>query len=299
LSFDYQAVSGDYQYRALHAGPALQRFWHGGKLDVVDHLIRPHLKAGSRLLEIGCGAGNLLLRAMVPGSFPVAVDVARPSLNFVRTRLHAAASGPQAVARFACIEAIGEKLPFADDSFECVLLSEVIEHLHEPDAAVREASRVLRPGGRLLVTTPNYRSLWPVMEWTVDRLNQGPKMAGEQHVTHLHPTALRHLLIGVDLRIEYFGTIYALSPFMALVSPRWGRRQLTRELGRRSLRGMIIVAVAVKGLRDSTMRTCTGAGTAARALRQLGATGADASDESPVKQRSAVLSGPALSCVSP
>jgi SAM-dependent methyltransferase len=246
LPFDYQAVAGDYQYRALHSGAAMQRFWHGGKLDMIDHLIRPHLKAGSRLLEIGCGAGNLLVEATVPGSFPVALDLARPSLNFVRSRLREARSGPQAPARFGCIEAVGGMLPLADDSFECVLLAEVIEHLEAPQTTVREASRVLRPGGRLLVTTPNYRSLWPLMEWTVDRLNMAPKMAGEQHIARFHPASLHQLLVDVGLRIEYFGTIYGMSPFAALASAQWARRQLVRELDRRSLCGMIIVAVAVK-----------------------------------------------------
>jgi hypothetical protein len=41
---------------------------------------------------------------------------------------------------------------------------------------------------RLLVTTPNYRSLWPVMERAVDMMNMAPKMAGEQHISRFHPT---------------------------------------------------------------------------------------------------------------
>jgi hypothetical protein len=105
---------------------------------------------------------------------------------------------------------------------------------------------VLRPGGRLLVTTPNYRSLWPLMEWTIDRLNMAPKMAGEQHITPFHPASLRQLLVDAGLGVEYFGTIYSLSPFLTLVSPKWARRRLARELERRSSLGMILVAVAVK-----------------------------------------------------
>lgn len=246
LSFDYNAVPGDYQYRALHSGYRMQRFWHGGKLTMIDQLIRPHMEAGSRLLEIGCGAGNLLLQATVRGSYPAAVDLAMPSLTFVRSRLQVARSGLDAPGGFACIQAIGEQLPLADGSFDCVLLSEVIEHLAAPQLSIREASRVLRAGGRLLVTTPNYRSLWPIMEWTVDLLNIVPKMAGQQHITRFYPASLWQLLVDSDLSIEYFGTIYGLSPFLALVSRKWAFRQLARELGRRSSLGMILVAVAVK-----------------------------------------------------
>lgn len=246
MSFDYHSVAGDYQYRALHSGHPMQRFWHGGKLTMIDQLIRPHLKAGSHVLEIGCGAGNLLLQATVPGSFPVALDLSMQALTFVRSRLEEAKSSAEAPSGFACTQAIGEFLPLKDESFDCVLMSEVIEHLEAPQISIREAARVLRPDGRLLITTPNYRSFWPLMEWTVDRLNVAPKMAGEQHISHFHPSSLKSLLIESGLDVEYAGSIYNLSPFLSLISPEWAKRQLQREFDGRSALGMILVAVAVK-----------------------------------------------------
>jgi ubiquinone/menaquinone biosynthesis C-methylase UbiE len=246
LSFDYHSVAGDYQYRALHSGHPMQRFWHRGKLTMIDQLIRPHLKAGSRLLEIGCGAGNLLLQATVSGSYPVALDLSMQALTFVRSRLEEASSGREAPGGFACTQAIGESLPLRDESFDCVLMSEVIEHLEAPQISIREAARVLRPGGRLLITTPNYRSFWPLMEWAVDRLNMAPKMAGEQHISRFYPASLKKLLTDSGLTTEYAGSIYNLSPFLSLVSSEKAKRQLQRELGGQSVWGMILVAVAVK-----------------------------------------------------
>ena len=246
MSFDYDSVAGDYQYRALNSGHPMQRFWHGGKLRMIDQLIRPHLKADSRLLEIGCGAGNLLLQAAVRGSYPVALDLAMQALTFVRSRLREAQSGSEAPRDFMCIQSVGELLPLDNESFECILLSEVIEHLEAPQISIKEAARVLSPGGRLLVTTPNYRSLWLLMERVVDLLNMAPKMAGEQHISRFYPASLRRLLFEEGLNIEYFGTIYNLSPFLSLLSPKWASRQLERELESRSVLGMILVAVAVK-----------------------------------------------------
>ena len=246
LSFDYNAVPGDYQYRALTSGHPVQRFWHAGKLRVIDRLLRPHVRAGSYLLEIGCGAGNLLLHATVGGSYPVALDLAMPSLMFVRSRLQESRGGSDPPRGFACTQALSDKLPMVDSSFDCVLLSEVIEHLEAPHLTIREAARVLRPGGRLLVTTPNYRSFWPAMEWAVDRLGSAPKMAGEQHITRFHARPLRQLLLESGLRIQHFGTIYALSPFLALVSPALAYRRLAREIANKSSLGMILVAVASK-----------------------------------------------------
>ncbi|MBN2115874.1 MAG: class I SAM-dependent methyltransferase [Anaerolineales bacterium] len=246
MSFDYHSVAGDYQYRALHSGHPMQRFWHGGKLTMIDQLIRPHLRIGSRLLEVGCGAGNLLLQATVPGSYPLALDLSMQALTFVRSRLREAAFGAEAPSGFACTQAIGEALPFSEASFDCVLLSEVVEHLEAPQISIGEARRVLRQGGRLLVTTPNYRSFWPLMEWAVDRMNMAPKMAGEQHVSRFHPASLRRMLVAAGLTMEYSGSIYNLSPFLSLVSLEQAKRQLQRELNRRSALGMILVAVAVK-----------------------------------------------------
>jgi ubiquinone/menaquinone biosynthesis C-methylase UbiE len=246
LSFDYHSVAGDYQYRALHSGHPMQRFWHRGKLLMIDQLIRPHLRAGSRLLEIGCGAGNLLLQAAVAGSYPVALDLSMQALTFVRSRLKEIQSAPEAPGGFTCTQAIGESLPFRDDSFDCVLLSEVIEHLKAPQISIVEATRVLCPGGRLLITTPNYRSFWPLMEWAVDRMNMAPKMAGEQHISRFHPSSLKRMLVESGLRMEYAGSIYNFSPFLSLISPEHANHQLRRELRGRSPWGMILVAVAVK-----------------------------------------------------
>src|SRR6266498_5006086 len=224
----------------MHSGHPMQRFWHRGKLTMIDQLVKTHLTPDSRLLEIGCGAGNLLLQAVIKDSYPVALDLSMQALTFVRSRLQEACQGADAPRDFVCIQAVGELLPLPDSSFDCIILSEVIEHLETPQVSIREAARVLRPGGRLLITTPNYRSLWPLMEWAVDMLNMAPKMAGEQHISHFYPSSLKQMLVETGLSVEYFGTIYDLSPFLSLVSSAWAKRQLARELERRSPWGMIL-----------------------------------------------------------
>ncbi|HSJ87522.1 MAG TPA: hypothetical protein VK909_09970, partial [Anaerolineales bacterium] len=78
------------------------------------------------------------------------------------------------------------------------------------------------------------------------RTNMTPKMAAEQHISQFNPTSHRSFLSECGLGIEYFGTIYNLSPFLSLVSLKQAERQLSRELESRSFLGMILVAVGIK-----------------------------------------------------
>lgn len=247
MTFDYHAVSGDYQYHALHSGHTMQRFWHGGKLIMIDSLVHPRLEAeGARLLEIGCGSGNLLLRASVPGTFPAALDLSRQALTFVRSRILSMQAECGHPTRFLLMQGVGETLPIKSNTFDLVLLSEVIEHLESPQQVIREAVRILRPGGYLLVTTPNYHSLWPLLEWLVDRLNLAPKMAGEQHISRFTAHSLRNMLTGSGLEEVFFGSIYLCSPFISLISERLAYRDLEIELKSPSQYGMVIVAMTRK-----------------------------------------------------
>ncbi len=95
------------------------------------------------MLDLGCRYGALT-RSYLQGNEVVGVDVDREAL------VEAAKLGVETV--WADLD---EPLPFPDESFDCVVLGEVLEHLRFPAEAVAEARRVLRPGGVLLGSVPN------------------------------------------------------------------------------------------------------------------------------------------------
>jgi len=69
---------------------------------------------------------------------------------------------------------------------------EVIEHIYPEQASqmLKIWQTWLKPGGKVLMTTPNYHSIWPVLEWIMDRFNLAPKIANDQHVAHYTPGRL-------------------------------------------------------------------------------------------------------------
>lgn len=117
----------------------------------------PRDLGGKRVLEIGCGRGGFAAwLARHPSTPAEVVGCDFSPVAVAKAEGFAAASGLRNV-RFevADIEAMGQ---FADGSFDTVFSCETIEHVPNPPLAVRQLARVLKPGGRLFLTTPNYMS---------------------------------------------------------------------------------------------------------------------------------------------
>jgi SAM-dependent methyltransferase len=103
------------------------------------------------VLDIGCGDGTAAATAapLLAGHRLVGVDWSQDALRRARTRL------PQPSSYPVRGELTDGGLPFRSGCADAVLFSEVIEHLVDPDAALDEIRRVLRPGGHLMLSTPN------------------------------------------------------------------------------------------------------------------------------------------------
>ena len=107
------------------------------------------LPAQGRILEVGCGTGGLLVAAARAGLDIAGVDIAARWLVVARRRL------TDHGLEVPLVAASAERLPWPDGHFDAVVADSVLEHLDAPSAAVREWARVLRPGGRLVVWSPN------------------------------------------------------------------------------------------------------------------------------------------------
>lgn len=113
---------------------------------------------GTRMIDVGCGAGRHAFEAYRRGAEVVAFDQEAADVDEVATMFEAmAAEGhvlDSARAEAVCGDALA--LPYADNEFDCVIASEILEHVPRDDAAIAELVRVLAPGGQLIVTVPRW-----------------------------------------------------------------------------------------------------------------------------------------------
>ena len=109
---------------------------------------------GARVLDLGAGLGTLSTEAAVRGARPVALEPGNGWRQIASDRLQ------QAGGHGVVVAGTGEQLPFQDGSFDLIVSLQVLEHVMDPEAVLREAFRVLRPGGFLYLTCENYLSFW-------------------------------------------------------------------------------------------------------------------------------------------
>lgn len=138
-------------------------------------LDRLSLGPGSRVLDVGCGQGrHVRATRRMAGVAGVAVDLGPAEARATAASLRELdALAPEqggsvpGASPWLVLQGSSYRLPFGDAAFDCVIISEVLEHLHDDAAALGEVVRVLRPGGVLAVSVP--RTVPEAVCWVLSR----------------------------------------------------------------------------------------------------------------------------------
>ena len=224
------------------------------------------VREGDLLLDLGAGAGRHAFESFRRGARVVAFDYSAAELKDVGGLFAAmrdageAGTEPGSMAVTANGDAL--RLPFADDSFDRIIASEVLEHVTDDQVALEEAFRVLKPGGTLAATVPSWlpeKICWALSEeyhapfvegghvriYTEARLRDRMRQAGLQpgashHAHALHspywwlkcavgPTNDDHPLVRAYLKVLVWDIVQAQP--MGTVT-RWTERLLNPVLGK-------------------------------------------------------------------
>lgn len=181
-------------YREMAAVQATH-WWFAARRRILARLIEGlALPAEAQLLEIGCGTGGNLAMLARFGRLsameydPVAREIAQAQ-------------------QVCAVQAGGlpEPVPFDEGRFDLICLLDVLEHIRDDGPALARIRRLLKPGGRLLVTTPAYRWLWSAHD------------TAHHHHRRYTAGALRRLAAAAGLRVQrigYYNTL--LFPLIAL-----------------------------------------------------------------------------------
>ena len=235
---DAVSIAGDYQYRALHHGPPTQRAWHRLKLGLLDWCFQ--VRPGMRVLDVGCGSGVFANAMRERGAVVTAVDANPDAIAFASTTF--------AREGLTFREGLLDELAFPDASFDGASCLEVVEHVypHQVAELLSSLHRVLVPGGKLLVTTPNYRGAWPLIEWAADRTSSVAKMDADQHITRFHRRSLEDAIKGAGFRVVRSTTYCTVAPFLAPLSERLCSWTAQREQSANLPFGNLLAVVAEK-----------------------------------------------------
>ncbi len=207
--FDYETIDPGYYHRAMLHGNRVQRFWHTWKFVMAAEAVP---KSDVRVVDIGCGPGSFfyILRKHNKEARLIGTDLMLKQLEFAKT------IAPD--AKWFVSDAT--RLPLREKSINITTMLEVIEHLptkdeHEILSQIRAS---ITDDGKLILTTPNYHSLWPMIEWVWNIMS--PVSYKHQHINKKTIKKLKASLKNAGFSTVKVKTFFILSPFVSVISPK-------------------------------------------------------------------------------
>jgi len=166
--------SADYDERAFYSLIPVQRYWQRRR-----HRITTSWARGSeRILDVACGS-SVIIQSL---NNAVGMDLSMGKVRFLRGR------------GIPLVRASAFALPFKAATFDCLISSQLIEHVPYHEVLFAEMCRVLQAGGILIIGTPDYATIgWQIIEPLYARLLPGGY--GDEHITHYTCESLTRILV--------------------------------------------------------------------------------------------------------
>ncbi len=158
--------------------------FHESRLANLEHYFKRYIKDSDRVLDVGSGYSMFVLTAPEWEFDVTCCDLDHAAMEKMRVE------APQ----FKWVEGDAMNVPFADGEFDAIFAGEVIEHVPDPRAALGEWLRVLKPGGVLILTTPNKDRM-------VNRVNKEHAWVNPEHISEMSYAELKELFSEFGLKL--------------------------------------------------------------------------------------------------
>lgn len=236
---DKVEINGDYQYNAYYTGKTPQRFWHYAKLREAENALE--IKSGDNILDVGCGSGLFShFLAEHKGTQVTAIDANQKAIDFGRNKY--------SNSNLEFKQGLLDELNLKKNSYDKIAFLEVIEHIsfQQGSQIMKEFNNLLKPGGLVVISTPNRKSLWPFIEWALDFFRLVPNLAEEQHEYLYSGEELQKTGEQAGLTLYKKHTINTIAPWLAIISWNLGLRMHRIEMRYFKKRGSILLYTFIK-----------------------------------------------------
>lgn len=209
-------IPPDYQYNAIRNSNFLQANWHSNKFTALDYCL--DINDSISVLDLGTGSGNfeLIFGKKVKGI--TAVDYHKEALNFLKSKL-----GENGIKNVKLVHSDIRELNKITTlgKYDLIILIDVIEHIriYEAYDVIKYFKKLIKPGGSVCIVTPNYHSLWILIEKVLDKLTIVPHFSGEQHLAKYYPENLIELFRKngfSETKVTSFNLFSYIAPFKSL-----------------------------------------------------------------------------------
>jgi ubiquinone/menaquinone biosynthesis C-methylase UbiE len=208
MSQAMRETEDDFWAENLERNLSDKRYWR--RRDNVLRYLRGVFGSGSYLLNVGCGIGafSYYVEQEFGEARPVSLDMSSNSLK----------TGKKQYNLSLPVKANALCLPFRDRTFDVILMMEIIEHIREQEQFLSEASRAVKDGGYLIVTTSPIKSdiFYTMAYWIKGKELFGfsKRRASREHVAEQHPEQLKKNLEKTGfkvLKMKYWNVLHLLS----------------------------------------------------------------------------------------